>query len=50
MYSNYLLSPNFKGTNVSALGEKMSYFLFILRVFHAMQALFFMGGGAEGCL
>lgn len=28
----------------------MSYFLFILRVFNAMQALFFMGGGAEGCL
>lgn len=47
MYSNYLLSPNFEGTNVSALaggGGGGSYFLFILRVFSAVQALFFMKG------
>lgn len=43
MYSNYLLSPNFEGTNVSTWGGK-SYFLFILRVFSTVQALFFMKG------
>lgn len=52
MYSNYLLSPNFEGTNVSALGreegaggkkrekEKVVILLFILRVFGAVH--FFM--------
>lgn len=41
MYSNYLLNPNFEGTNVSALEGKKSYFLFILRGFNAVQTLFF---------
>lgn len=47
MYSNYLLSPNFKGTNVSALGEKWVIF-YLFWGFSMQCRLFFYGRGCWG--
>lgn len=45
MYSNYLLSPNFEGTNVSALGGKKELFSIYFKGFQCSADFFFFYEG-----
>jgi len=47
-YSNYSLSPNFEGTNVSALGGKEELFSIYFKGFQCRASSFFYGGVAWG--
>lgn len=48
MYSNYLLSPNFEGTNASALGRKKELFFIYFKGFQRGAGSFFYEGVGWG--